>query len=208
MKKEKDWSKIAEDFDERQDYVVGEQTSKLIDLELKRLENLGNTLEFGCGNGKHTKILAAASAHITATDISLEMIFIARKKLKNLRNVSFEVKDCYFTDYPDNTFDTVFMGNLIHVILEPQKVLLEAHRVLKPSGNLVIVSFTPDGMSKESLNLMIKKYLDKLGAFPEISKPVMLMDLRQLLLDCDFCIKDLKLIGEDTKAMFAKAQYA
>ena len=207
MKKEKDWSNIAADFDDRQDYVVGRQTALLIDLELKKLKHLGHTLELGCGNGKYTKILASASKHITATDISLEMIGVAREKLKHLENVSVDIKDCYFTGYPDNSFDTVFMGNLIHIVLMPQKALKEARRVLKPSGNLIIISFTADGMSEESIRVMAQKYLNKLGNFPEISKPVMLADLEQMLIETNFKIQDLKLIGEDTKAMFAKAQY-
>ena len=39
------------------------------------------------------------------------------------------------------------MANLLHVINEPQKVVKQSKRVLKENGKIIIIDFTPEGMS-------------------------------------------------------------
>ena len=46
--------------------------------------DLGELIEFGCGAGFYTKVLAANASHITATDLSDEMLAMARTQLKDL----------------------------------------------------------------------------------------------------------------------------
>lgn len=205
MPEEKDWSNIAGDFDERQDVLIGEATNKIIKKELCSLKRLGSMLELGCGNGKYTKFMAESADEIIATDVSEEMVSVSRNKLKSFKNIVVEYSDCYKTQYETHRFDTVFMGNLIHVILEPEKALSEAYRVLKKRGALILLSFTIDGMTPENINSLNEKYLDKFGAFPQVKGPMTLNSLSRLVEKNKFTIQKAELIGEDTKAMLVIA---
>ncbi len=205
MPREKDWSMFANDFDERQDFLAGEQTVEIIEEYLNELKDLGMMLELGCGNGKYTKIMARNADSILATDVSSEMLGTAQDKLKSLENVQFECSNCYNTNYNDTSFDSIFMGNLIHVVLEPHKALVEAHRVLKDQGKLILLSFTADGMSPEDIESLVGRYIDTFGSFPEVETPMTLKRLAEMVEESGFVIQRAELIGEGIKAIFVIA---
>jgi len=141
------WEKFADSFEEKNNYVAGLENIKLVKNSLSSLSNLGEVLELGCGNGTYTKCFVNSSTHITATDISEDMLSVTRKIFKNTENITIEQADCFNLKYSDNSFDTVFMANLIHIVPDPEALLSECFRVLKNGGKLVVVSFTLHGMT-------------------------------------------------------------
>jgi len=145
-KKEEYWSKFANNFDEDQTYVVGEPVQQAVVERLSGESDLGELIEFGCGAGFYTKVLAANASHVMATDLSDEMLAVARTQLKDLQNVTVEKADCEKTDFPDGRFGSVFMANLIHLIENPSTTLQESYRILKDGGLLLIVNYTGYGM--------------------------------------------------------------
>lgn len=202
MKEEKNWSEFAKDFDELQRYVVGKNTMAMIETELGNLYKLGKLLELGCGNGKYTTFIAKAATNIIATDLSEDMLKTAKMRLKDFANIKLEQSDCYKTKYPEASFDTVFMANLIHVVLEPAKTLKETWRIIKNNGRIVILSFTVDGMKQCDIKIMKERYLESFGKFPAKTAPMMLDDLIEYVKDIGFTIQHASLIGDKTKAMF------
>ena len=61
---------------------------------LKRFSPKSKTiLDLGCGTGSYTQFFAKKNYQITGVDISKSMIDIAKKKIRNKKNVSFIVKD-------------------------------------------------------------------------------------------------------------------
>ncbi|PID27009.1 MAG: hypothetical protein CR982_07480 [Candidatus Cloacimonadota bacterium] len=204
---EKDWSNLAENFDDLQKYIVGDVIDKIIKDELLNLKNLGNVIEFGCGVGNYTKPLASSSNSILATDISDDMIKFAKEELVDFSNIKVEKASCYGTDFEDKSYDTVFMANLIHVVKDPKKVLEESHRLLKDGGKLIIVSFTPDGMSLTNKMKMIAKYLKTFGPPPKGSTPFKLKSLTEFVSTHNFKIEISKLLGKkESKAIFIVAE--
>lgn len=141
-KKEEYWSKFANTFDEEQKYIVGWTTQQTMLERLSGESDLGELIELGCGAGFYTKVLAANANHITATDLSDEMLTVAKEQLKDCQNVAVEKADCEKTDFPDGKFDSVFMANLVHVIENPSITLQESYRILKDGGLLLIVDYT------------------------------------------------------------------
>ena len=144
-KKEEYWSKFANTFDEDQKYIVGEDIQQALKEKLSRESDLGELIEFGCGAGFYTKDIAANANHVTATDLSDEMLAMARTQLKDLQNVTIEKADCEKTNFPDGKFNSVFMANLIHIIEHPTLALQESHRILQDGGLLIVISYTPYG---------------------------------------------------------------
>ncbi len=207
MNKEKDWSAMAEQFDKLQIYITGEVTNAQVMAELSQLKNLGQVVEFGCGTGTFTKELASKSDSIIATDISEQMLSVATKKLADVANVSVQQANCYATDLPEQHFDTVFMGNLIHVVAEPEKALAEAYRLLKPDGKLILVSYTTEGMSLFNILKMIYRYLKVFGKPPEGGTKFGLEMLVNFVNYHQFSVERGKLLGnEQSKAMFVVAK--
>ncbi len=100
-------------------------------------------LEFGCGTGSTALALAPYVDRILATDISAEMIGIARRKAEaeGCGNIAFEVAEPGSPQWADETFDCVLGFNILHLIIGRQAVLRNIHRVLKPGG--YFISKTP-----------------------------------------------------------------
>ena len=122
-KKEEYWSKFASTFNEDQKYIVGGAVQQALKERLSEESYLGELIEFGCGAGLYTKDIATNASHVMATDLSDEMLAVARTQLKDWQNVTVERADCNKTDFPDGRFGSVFMANLIHVIENPSIAL-------------------------------------------------------------------------------------
>ena len=99
--------------------------------------------EFGCGTGTTALRLAPSVGRIVATDLSSEMIAIAREKAnaEGCRNATFEVARPEAAAWPDGTFDVAFGFNVLHLVEEREVALRGVHRLLRPGG--IFISKTP-----------------------------------------------------------------
>jgi ubiquinone/menaquinone biosynthesis C-methylase UbiE len=202
MEKETYWSKFANDFEERTNYVVGKNDIEIIETFLSKQKALGRTLEVGCGNGTYSKILILEAENLTATDFSDEMVAVAKERLKGVENVSVEKANCFNLSYPDSSFNTVFMANLLHIIREPEKAVAEGKRVLKKNGRLIVISFTTEGMTFFNRLGMIYRYLKTYGKPSPTAQRLTVQKTRDMLKNCGFEIEEAKLIGNKSKAIF------
>ncbi|QEL25971.1 class I SAM-dependent methyltransferase [Bosea sp. F3-2] len=99
--------------------------------------------EFGCGTGTTALKLAPFLARIVATDISGNMIAIARERAEagHHANVVFEVGTPDAAPWPDETFDVALGFNVLHLVAAREAALSGVHRLLKPGG--LFISKTP-----------------------------------------------------------------
>jgi len=132
------WSKVAPKYDEVVDLQIGSKTRSMVRERLTREAHLGKVVEIGCGTGFYTQVLAAKADSLVATDLSSRMLTVAKERFK-AANVTFQVEDCHETSLPDEAFDTVFIGLVIH-FTRPEKTLVEMRRILKPGGTLIIAN--------------------------------------------------------------------
>lgn len=100
-------------------------------------------LDLAAGTGLLALELASKVKKVSGMDISSEMINLARIKAKSrqIGNVEFSTGDAYQLPFTDNSFDVVLISNALHVMLQPELVLAEAHRVLKQDGRLIVPTF-------------------------------------------------------------------
>lgn len=205
MEKEKHWSRIAGDFEKRVYYVAGKQNIKAIQTTLAAQGLTGQVLELGCGNGTYSTALAQKAGRLQVTDVSDQMVSVCKNRLKHLSNVEVEKQNCFALSYPDESFDSVVMVNLVHVIPEPEKAIRESRRVLKRNGELVVISFTTDGMGIFDKVGMTYRYLRAFGKPPAGSQKLTVNKTAAMLESQGFKIEEAQLIGVTSKAVFARA---
>ncbi|MEA1924714.1 MAG: class I SAM-dependent methyltransferase [Candidatus Altiarchaeota archaeon] len=204
-KQEKDWGKMADKFDENTRYVVGEAICEEISERVSKEGNLSNVIEFGCGTGYFTKTIIKNARYVTATDISDDMLEMAKNQLKGCGNITFKRADCKSNGFPDKEFDTVFMANLLHVIKNPSCALEESCRILKPGGLLITVDLTGYGMKKFEMLKLGFRYVRKIGKPPKADKGNLSPDdLESLAGNAGFRIEEIELLGDKLKAVYFK----
>jgi ABC-2 type transport system ATP-binding protein len=204
-KKEEYWSKFANTFDDDQRYIVGGVVQQAIIERLSGERDLGELIELGCGTGFYTKVLAVNASHIMATDLSDEMLAVARTQLEDLQNVTVAKADCEATAFPDGKFDSVFMANLIHVIENPSTTLQEAYRILKDGGLLLIVDYTGYGMKWFEKMKMGIRALRRIGK-PRYSRSLSPDELRSLVESAGFKVEGVQLIGDNSKGIYLRGR--
>ncbi|MGE3248691.1 MAG: class I SAM-dependent methyltransferase [Hyphomonadaceae bacterium] len=102
-----------------------------------------SVLEFGCGTGSAALKLAPSAARYVGSDISGEMIAIAREKAQaaGLANLSFEQAVMNAPPWPAGSFDAILGFNIVHLVEDRPRVLENVRNLLKPGGVFVSKTF-------------------------------------------------------------------
>lgn len=110
--------------------------------EINQLPN-GQLLEIGVGNGSHFSLYQ--THQITGIELSTSMFNEAKKKSNG--KIALLQMNGENLDFKNETFDYVVLSHVLAVADEPEKLLLECLRVLKPNGKLLILNhFTPNNI--------------------------------------------------------------
>lgn len=97
---------------------------------------LGKVLDFGCGDGWVSIMLAKKGYHVYGIDISIELIKKSRKMAQEqnvTHNTIFEEMAGEDLQFQDDFFDSVFGSAVLHHT-DLEMALNSIHRVLKPGG--------------------------------------------------------------------------
>ncbi len=103
-----------------------------------------DVIDLGCGAGFLTSALSQAGHHATGVDLSKGSLEIAKKH--DAASIFIEA-DATNVPLPSHTFDAVCAMDLLEHVPEPQKVIREASRLLKPGGLFFFHTFNRTFMS-------------------------------------------------------------
>jgi len=123
--------------------------NKTRDLEAqalrKTLANIAfdNCLEIGCGTGKNTAWLVTKAKHITAVDLSEEMLAKAKEKIAS-QNVEFIQADITADrTFTSRQYDLVTFSLVLEHIENPEPVFKKVAQWLRPGGYVYIGELHP-----------------------------------------------------------------
>jgi ubiquinone/menaquinone biosynthesis C-methylase UbiE len=137
------WDRFAGEYDDFVEKRVAKKYEKIIDNLIIDTKTTRHLLEIATGTGVLSFKLCEHIPEITATDLSPEMIKIARQKAaeQSVKNITFAVENAYDLSFPDNSFDTVVASNVLHLMFGPAVALREMKRVVKDEGKIIIPTF-------------------------------------------------------------------
>ncbi len=107
---------------------------KYIDFLEHDLSN-GKILDIGCGTGLVVEEYSRDGFDAYGVDVSLTSIESAKKRLGNYRLIKDEN-----IPFPDKSFDSVGSFTVLEHVHNPELLIREMVRVLKPGGNIVIAA--------------------------------------------------------------------
>lgn len=97
-----------------------------------------HVLEVGCGSGRLTAWLVDGGAHVTACDVSERLLEIAERRVGD--RAEFHVTDIVqpLSFIPNNSIDLIVASLVMHYIRDWTVPLSEFHRILRPTGAVVM----------------------------------------------------------------------
>lgn len=128
-----------------------------------RLED--RILEVGCGGGHVLQLFPQCD--LTGVDVSGWMLDKARHNLQGCR-VRLLKGELHELDLPDGSFDTIVCSEVLEHAVEPERILADAQRLLRPGGKAVI-TFPNDTLIHRLKELVRSSGLTLLPPFRRIS---------------------------------------
>jgi ubiquinone/menaquinone biosynthesis C-methylase UbiE len=108
----------------------------------------GALLDLGTGTGRMLELLSPRYERAVGIDASAGMLAVARANLERagLTYAQVRLGDVYALGLPRGSFDVVTIHQVLHFLDDPQRAIVEAARVLRPGGRLLIVDFAPHAL--------------------------------------------------------------
>jgi phosphatidylethanolamine/phosphatidyl-N-methylethanolamine N-methyltransferase len=156
------------------DPIFGVITNRAIRAAISELNALaaGRVLEVGVGTGIALPLYKAAH-RITGIDLSPDMLRRAERRVAGgrLANVEALVEmDAGALAFADGSFDIAAAMFVMSVVPDPQRVLSELIRVVRPGGRIVIVNhFSAEGGVRAAAERWLARYSASLGWHPEFA---------------------------------------
>ena len=131
-------SKDAENYDIYLGPVLFEPYGRYLASRIDEA-NLSSVIELACGTGRvsgHISNALPAAVEFWATDISIDMLDIAKRRLGNGK-INFKTEDIQNLSFADNSFDLAVCQFGMMFLPDKQRGFNEISRILKPGGKLM-----------------------------------------------------------------------
>mgnify|MGYP003993220639 FL=1 len=188
-KSENFWDKASKNYDKTEERFEYIHKKARVNTK-KHLKGSHIVLDYGCGTGTASYVLAGQVKEIHGIDISSEMIRIAKEKsaVNSAENLSFEKADIFEEKFHNESFDVILAFNMLHTVPNPQNITHRINDLLKPDG--LFISITPCLGQKMSflvnLQIQLVRILCKFGVIPIPIRRIKSSDIDDLLAKGEF----------------------
>ena len=132
------YDRVAHEYDPRWRASIANCWARQAWLVLARS---GQDLEIGVGTGANLAHYPPDTS-VTAIDLSPAMLAIAQQHAEELNlDIELRLGDAQDLDFADEEFDTVTATLLVSTVPDPQRVVFEMRRVLRPGGRVLLLDF-------------------------------------------------------------------
>jgi len=153
-----------------------------------------SVLLVGCGTGADFEFLPPGGRAV-AVDLTPAMLRKARGRIGG-RRIRLAEMDAMRLGFPDDAFDAAVLHLILAVVPDPVAALLEAERVTRPGGRLVVLDKfwnrpAPPPLPLRALNRLLGGYVTHVSrSFPAILAATSL----RLLRECPLAVGDLYML--------------
>src|SRR4051812_38204315 len=99
--------------------------------------------DLGCGTGWASAMLAPNVKQVIAVDSSAAMLKAARKRTQEFSNIDLRRGELEVLPIEDASCDAALLLLVLSYATDPQKVLAEMSRILKPGGRAIVMDLLP-----------------------------------------------------------------
>lgn len=115
-------------------------------------------LDFGCGSGVMSYMLASAGHQITAVDVEFRPLEKVKSKISFPANVNFREGDLTAMDIEPLSFDVILALDVLEHIETPESLYKCFAKILKPGGVLIVSGPTENFLYKIGRKLAGKEF--------------------------------------------------
>jgi len=191
-KSEKFWDRTAKNYD-REDDQYDESYLRTIKSYLGESDTV---LDFACGTGTFSSLIASDVKEIRAIDISSKMLEIAERKAfdNNIENLNFLHATIFDQRLKNETFDVILTFNILHLLEDIPEMIQRINSLLKPGG--IFISDTPCLGEKRNLVGIITALISKLPILPHVNN-FSVAELKHSITNSNFQIVESEIVSPD-----------
>lgn len=139
------FSEIAESWDRLRALHYPETAIEEALLQSIEGQSFDRVVDLGTGTGRILSLLAPFAREAEGLDLSHHMLTVARANLNRAEvgNARVRQGDATQTPFEDSSADLVMVHQVLHYLEQPEDVINEAARILRPGGQLLVIDFAP-----------------------------------------------------------------
>jgi len=181
------WDKMAGKYDKKSLRKYQKAYEDTIEISRKYLRSHDRMLDFACGTGITTIALAPSVQHVTAIDISGEMIRLAKDKatVNGIDNITFKATTIRDKDLENGSFDVITAFNVLHGLEDVNGSLNRIWELLRAGG--IFLSVTDCLGEKRTMQSILYAVLSRMGVIPKIN-PFKRIDLVNMITSRGFTV--------------------
>jgi len=130
-------------------YCPGRSWEALGHLALRLVPAI-TVADLGAGEGLVSQLLARRAERVWCIDNSPKMVEVGTglAKKNGLSNLAYKLGDIERVPLPDKSVDLAILSQALHHASHPQDAVNEAHRILKPGGQLLVLDLKEHAYEK------------------------------------------------------------
>ena len=174
------FGRVAKEWDQMRQGFFSEEVRERA-YEMAQVERGRLAADIGAGTGFITEGLVDRGVKVIAVDQSEEMLAEMKRKFSGSHDIDYRIGDAESLPLLDGEVDYVFANMFLHHVEEPEGVIKEMVRIMKPGGKLIITD-----LDEHEHEFLRTEQNDRWMGFDrdDVKKWLLSAGLKNVLVDC------------------------